>query len=118
MTDKDSIPPHDDQRRHPRYASDAPVEVFDRSDGKLLGRLLNLSAEGLMVLSQVPVTPDRIYRLRLQMTLDGALATVDLGADCLWCNPKERHNHYWSGFQIIDIADRDRTRLLNAVQHP
>lgn len=118
MTDKDSNPPRDDHRRHPRYASDTPVQVFDRSDGTVLGQLLNLSAEGLMVLSQVPVTPNRIYRLRLEVAVAGTPRRVDLGADCLWCNPRDGSSTYWSGFQIIDIAEQDRTELLEAFQQP
>jgi hypothetical protein len=32
---------------------------------------------------------------------------LSFGAECLWVRQADDDNHYWAGFQIIDIAAKD-----------
>ena len=80
----------DDRRQHSRHTTQLNIEAFDLHSGRRLGRIVDLSEEGFMLISEVPPEADSVWecRLVLDQPLDG-IHEVRVGADCLWSRPGE-----------------------------
>lgn len=101
------------RRKHVRHTLGTIVEVYDRSTGKPVGAIANLSLEGLMLVNSEPLMTESLYQLGLQIgegVIPGREALeILVGVDCLWNSPgvPSEASIFWSGCQIIDISDRD-----------
>lgn len=101
----------DDRRLHNRLTTQRTIEVFDQHSGRYLGRVVDLSEDGFMLVSDTPPETDSVWqcRLVLDQPLEG-IEQIHLGADCLWSRTEQGHSG-WSGFQIIDLADDQAAAL-------
>ncbi|MFA7553691.1 MAG: PilZ domain-containing protein [Spongiibacteraceae bacterium] len=100
------------ERKHPRTELNQPILVVDIINGVNLGELVNVSVDGIMILSKQAVPIQSIYQLTLQLPIEIAGRNrIDLGADCLWCRQAEDPHRYWAGLQIIDISDEAIAQL-------
>ena len=88
------------------------VDVMDLNREETLGRLVNIHQEGLMVVGDVLLSPDSLYRVRLCPTsqFDGVEA-LDIDVDCLWVRDSADNGVNWSGFYIADIAAENKPKL-------
>src|SRR5690554_8159052 len=62
-----------DRRKLERQHVSSSLEVYDLDNGQLLGRVVDLHAVGLMLLSEKPIELNRAWALQvnLAMSLDG-----------------------------------------------
>lgn len=112
MTDQNSESPgdtnaEDDNRRSKRRRTlTGVVEIVNKMDGSVLGRLVNMTTEGLMLVSTSPLTTDMLYQVTLNLPESvNDMNAIDLGMDCLWTSPTTPDaDMYWSGCHIIDIS--------------
>ena len=83
------------------------VSVLNQRNGSVIGRLVNITTEGLMLVSSHPLATDTLYPIVLQLPepLDD-VTLIELGVDCLWTSPTAPDaDMYWSGCHIIDISE-------------
>ena len=105
----------EERRLHSRHGTEMQLEVFDLNSGQRLGRIVDLSADGFMLFSDTPHSPDAVLQCRLVCAGGGeALQEVRLGADCLWSRPGADGQHCWAGFHIIDLAE-DQAKALKSL---
>lgn len=105
-------------RKFERVELNQTITVTDAITNQRFGELVNLSAEGLMIITDQQLDTHSIFQLCLQLPV--AIAghtTIELGADCLWCREAENFNRYWSGFQIIDASDLAVQQLTELTNH-
>ena len=97
-----------DRRRNVRQA----MVLVNSITGANLGPIGNLSAGGLMLISNQPVGDSNIYQAQFQLN-DPASGTrsIDLAFQVLWCAPASTANTFWSGCQTIDISEEDRAAI-------
>lgn len=85
------------KRRHLIYY----LRVFDRQSGDLLGRLVDLTTEGIMLLSESPVPLGRTYSCRVVLPGQGADAReVTFDAHSVWCRKDVNPAFYAAGFTL------------------
>jgi len=95
----------DDRRRQPRKIADEIIEVYDLNTDRHLGRVVNLSHEGMMLISPDPMESNLVFQLELVLEHpQHGERKMRFGAESLWCSEANRPHHYWTGFRIIDIA--------------
>jgi hypothetical protein len=88
-------------RRIERHQLPCFLQVFNRLTDKPIGYLGNVSEQGLMLISQLPMMVDVEFELRLKIPgPEGEVQAVDLTATCLWCHEDINPQHYDSGFSI------------------
>lgn len=82
------------------------IAVNDVINGGVFGELVNVTTEGIMVMTDREIETQAIFQLSLELPepLIGS-AQIVLGADCLWCRRIENFSRYWAGFQIIDASE-------------
>lgn len=94
-------------RRLQRKELNQVIPVHDVINGGVFGELVNITTEGIMVMTENEVETQAIFQLSLELPepLIGSTRIL-LGADCLWCRSAENFSRYWAGLQIIDASEQ------------
>lgn len=98
-----------EKRRLERCPVTEVLEVFDVHSERQLGRVVDITQEGLMVTSQHPIMGNRIFQLLIPLPepLEGC-NEIRLGVESLWSRESHDGTRYWTGFHVICISDQDR----------
>ena len=107
-----------EQRAYPRKRVNEKIQIKDINSGKLVGNLVNISTGRLMLLSDTPLTPNRLFQFSLALpTPINGIPVIEFGAECLWVQDVAATNGpCWAGFQIIDISDLDTTLIEQLIK--
>lgn len=101
-----------DRRLAPRYDISRLVRVIDTSTGQEVGRIVNLSSSGFMLVGSQPVVSRTTLRLVLELTTAAESSRqVRLDAQCLWCGPSSFSPDYGAGFEITRIVPTEQRKL-------
>ena len=105
-----------ERRKLERHHVSSSLEVYDLDSGQLLGRVVDLHAEGLMLLSEVPIELDRAWALQvnLPMTLNG-IREFTLDAESRWNRPSISGQQFWTGLQFTSLPDESRKCIESMV---
>ncbi len=94
-----------DKRNSTRKIANEILEVCDQITGTQIGRVVNISAEGLMLLSQEPIVTGSVYQLEMTLPADADETTrITFGAEAVWTTETSQPDSFWTGFRIIDIS--------------
>ena len=104
----------DDRRQHPRYQSTSLLDVYDQHSESYLGRVADLSSEGLMLCSMTPHAAETLVQCKL--TGEG-VDEVRFTADCLWTREGAAGQPSWAGYHIIDIDALNAQKLQAILEH-
>jgi len=103
---------HHEKRRSPRRRAESVIEVTDSISGRPVGRVVDLSVEGMMLLVDQPVVNDALYQFTFPLPLrGGGTRTIEVGVHEQWTDRADMPGHYWAGFRIIDILADDAAAL-------
>jgi hypothetical protein len=91
------------ERRIERHQLQDYLQVFNRLTDRPIGCLGNVSENGLMVISDLPMLTGARFELRLKVpdNSDG-LKFIDVQGTCMWCKEDETPGSYDSGFLLAD----------------
>jgi hypothetical protein len=92
------------ERKHTRFTAD----LLDDASGEYIGRVVNVTPEGMMVESDQPMDIDGIYRFRLPLPepMNGR-TELSLNGHCLWCHRGRNPAYYYSGMELTNVAHDD-----------
>jgi hypothetical protein len=97
-----------EQRHSPRKVANEILIVADQITGNQLGRVVNISAEGLMLLSDEPMVAGSVYQLVMLLpNPQSNQEKITFAAEAVWCTEASQPESFWSGFHIIDISADD-----------
>ena len=87
------------QRRHLIYY----LRVFEKNADQPLGHMVDISTEGMMLISEQPVKTETVFELRmvLPVEIEGS-REVHFSAESRWCREDENPDFYNTGFQLIN----------------
>ncbi len=106
----------DDYRTEQRTPLIYYLRVFDRATQTLFGHVVDISSHGMLITSDKPMATRSEYHLALEdvSTMDH-LATIDMSAECRWCQEDDAGELYDGGFRLIEPSDQ-LNRLLRQFQ--
>ena len=105
-----------ERRKHPRKRVDRPLAIRDLNRDIELGRLVDISLDGLMLLSREDVPSNRVYPLALKIPEElGYGPWAEFGAESLWTETSLEPERYWVGFHIIDISQENQDRIRGLI---
>jgi hypothetical protein len=111
----------DERRKHRRTRVPYEINVYDKHTGKHIGRLVNLSTEGIMLVGGAPMAVNETYecRMTLPVSIYGR-REISFDALCLWCAKVENSQRFHGGFQIQKSREelRELLRLLSVARPP
>jgi hypothetical protein len=109
------ITKHSEQRRQRRVTIPQHPQILDAHSGKTLGQLVNLSVDGLMVVSPMRIGCGTVCQVRISLLVDEEGVEIQLGIESLWCEDANKSGSHWTGFQIIDISPEHHAILRSVV---
>ncbi len=88
------------QRRHIR----SYLGVHTADDRELLGQLVDITRDGVLVITEDPVPEGWEKELVIKLTsqLDGS-TEIRFNARCVWCEPDINPRFHASGFEMMDL---------------
>ncbi|MEW5924187.1 MAG: PilZ domain-containing protein [Candidatus Zixiibacteriota bacterium] len=91
------------------------LSLFDRKTGDFLGRVVNMSINGLMLVSDQPIEFPKLYECKIELP-EEILESRELifDAESKWCNKNDELNCYETGFLLRNLSEKvgDIVRLL------
>ena len=97
-----------EHRRTKRKRADAIMQVTNAITGEIMGRVGNLSADGMMLIAAKPVREDALYQVIFHLPNErGHAQPVEIGVHEQWSEPANVPGQFWAGFRFIDIGEDD-----------
>lgn len=93
-----------EKRQRRRWELVFYLRIFDQSNGSLLGHVIDISEDGLMLLSEVPIELQKDYDLSLEMPSSGSNSNkkISIKARSIWQSKDTNPDLVDTGFQLID----------------
>jgi len=109
---------HHDNRQLKRVHLIYYLRIFDNNTGSNIGHLVDITTQGIMMISEepVPIGKDFSFRMQLPATITGR-EEIQFSARCLWCKKDFNPDFYVSGYQIQEITPqkvKTITALINS----
>ncbi|MGD9583876.1 MAG: PilZ domain-containing protein [Lysobacterales bacterium] len=106
-----------DIRRNPRKPVDDHLAVQNTITSQPMGRIGNLSIDGLMLIQSRRPRDDALYQVSFPLPdAQGRSQPIEIGIHETWTEDASVPGQIWSGFEIIDIAEPDRERLRRYIE--
>jgi hypothetical protein len=84
------------------------LQVLDRGTGQLVGRLADITTEGLMLISPEPIEEKKVFEVKMVLPteIQGDKA-VTFDAESIWCQQDVNPDLYVTGFRFLKVAQKD-----------
>jgi hypothetical protein len=92
------------KRRHLIYY----LRLFDRKTQQIIGHLVDITTDGIMVISENMIHENEIFELNMALPTD-VVGKKDLNfmAKSIWCRKDINPDFYNTGFTLIDVKPED-----------
>ncbi|KPW36452.1 hypothetical protein ALP45_04117 [Pseudomonas coronafaciens pv. atropurpurea] len=92
------------ERKIERHQLQDYLQVFNRHTGRPIGCLGNVSEEGLMLISELPLLVGARFDLCLKRPGSDTGQPLEVSATCLWCREDETPGSFDSGFELPEVS--------------
>jgi hypothetical protein len=102
------------KRRHLIYY----LQIMDKATNDLMGHLVDITAEGLMVISESPfeINKEFHFRMMLPKEIIGKEA-LEFSAISQWTRKDVNPDFYDTGFKLLDLSEADMLRVDQLIHH-
>jgi hypothetical protein len=92
------------------------LRVFDGLGSNVMGHLVNISSNGIMLLSDSPIPVNAEYKLRMRLPHELVEnADIIFNATSRWCKSDKNPEFYITGFQLRDTTPALRNIILSLI---
>ena len=82
------------------------LRVFDGISSRVVGHIVDISPQGIMLITDEPITVQEDYRLRMRFPGAGSeQEELIFDAVCRWCRQDDNPEFYIAGFQIQNLPE-------------
>ncbi len=91
-----------EHRRHIIYY----LQILEPGSGKVIGRLVDITSIGLMIISEKALEPGREIALRITLPEEFPNAKqIDVVGESVWCHKDVNPDYYAVGFRLNQPAE-------------
>ena len=102
-----------ENRRMKRWHVIYYLRIFDQDTGSLLGHLVDITTEGIKMVSEDPIPAGKGFRLRMEVPVEGRKAEgVFFNARSLWSSKDTNPDFYATGFHL----ENPDNETINVIQ--
>ena len=84
------------------------VRIYDVATNQQIGNLVDITPQGVMIVSPESIPAGQAIRMRLELTTDVAEKPfMEFPTRTIWCHPDLDPNLYDSGFEILELSLED-----------
>ncbi|MBK6735060.1 MAG: PilZ domain-containing protein [bacterium] len=106
-----------DNRHRPRKNTPHNVKVVDEESGRVMGRVVDITADGMMLVTNGEITPGRQFQVRITLpVMVQHRSDVTVEARAVWCNQDTNPSFYKVGFKFLNLVGEEGY-LLEDVMH-
>ena len=106
-----------DMRSRPRKNTPHLVKALDEESGAPLGRIVDITSDGMMLLAPRAIAPGRRFMIRLNLpVMVQNRSDVVIESEAVWCTQDKNPKFFRVGFKFITLAGEDGF-LLEEVMH-
>lgn len=106
-----------DNRHRPRKNTPHNVKAIDEESGRVMGRVVDITADGMMLVTNSEITPGRQFQVRITLPVMAHHRTdVTVDARAVWCNQDRNPSFYKVGFKFLNLPGEEGF-LLEDVMH-
>ena len=100
------------KRRHLIYY----LRVTERGTGALVGFLVNITPQGIMIMSEEPIPEGKTFELQLLVPGETTQRRyLQFKARSLWCKKSVNTDFYDSGFELQNINVNEFSEIENII---
>ncbi|MBI3739816.1 MAG: PilZ domain-containing protein [Chloroflexi bacterium] len=108
----------DERRKNKRKYLLYYGRVYDERAQSLLGHLVDITQQGLMLLSDQPFPVGVTQQIKLEVTDDLAEQPyLSLTVKSIWCEPDVDPNHFNTGFEILALKPDDEQVIKMIIEN-
>lgn len=89
------------QRHISRLQLPSYLKVYNRNTDKPMGFIGNVSLDGMMLISELPLLVGARFEMRLKIPGQPAQRFIDITATCQWCREDVTPGSFDSGFALV-----------------
>ncbi|MBD3218974.1 MAG: hypothetical protein GF310_11920 [candidate division Zixibacteria bacterium] len=99
----------EEKRKNVRRIPNDYFLVYDRHHGNFIGRLLNMSLGGMMLVSEGPIETSKIFYCRMDLPekVQGR-NNITFDAVSKWCRMNDNTKMYETGYELKDVSKETR----------
>lgn len=107
----------EDRRRSNRRFMLYYMPIYDVQSLRQVGNLVDITPQGIMIVSENAVAESHTIHMRLELTGDVASKNhMEFHALCKWCRQDISPNLYSIGFEILDLTPEDTDIIQRIVE--
>jgi hypothetical protein len=104
-------------RNRPRKNTPHLVRVLDSESGRVLGRVVDITADGLLLMSTNPMDIGRKIRIRVVLpVMVNNRSDVEIDAEIVWSKQDPNPSYFQAGIKFLSLPGDDGF-LLEDVMH-
>lgn len=97
-----------DRRKHIRRNLLYFSRAYDRRTGRNMGYIADITPDGAMIISRVPVEPQNDFRMRMDLPEDiSDTPFIEFEARSVWCKRDMAPGFWAMGFQMTNIHEKN-----------
>ena len=83
------------------------LKVYNRKTGKPIGYIVNISTEGLRLVSHIPLLTHSVFQFRIKLPreIEEGERNIDFDALSCWCRPDVSPDCFDTGFKIVEAPE-------------
>ncbi len=93
------------------------LRVFELDAEQPLGHVVDITAEGMMLISDQPIPIGQNHTLEIRLPdTEGALKPMQFRAVCRWCDNDINPSFYDSGFEFLEKKSQDIETIRSLIE--
>ena len=107
----------EERRSKPRKKTVYYFDVYDWNSDKLMGHVVDLTKEGMMIISDEELPKDTVFQLKmiLPFEMDG-IKQITFDAKSAWSAKDANPGYYNIGFKFTEISEEDVERIEHILE--
>jgi hypothetical protein len=95
-----------DERNQERWLLIHSLRVFNAENNDLLGHVVNVTTEGILLITESPLPTDKDYQLKMAVPMgDSETANIELDARSVWTKADDDPHFHKTGFQFTFCSE-------------
>jgi len=97
-----------ERRKQARKSTSDYFLVYDWETEELIGRVMNLTTEGTMLMSETPIEVPVTFHCKMVMpAMIGTRRFITFDIESIWCTQNRLCEWYETGYRFVNVAQED-----------
>jgi len=90
------------------------LDVIDVWSGEVLGKIADITLEGLMLLTKESIPVGTQKQLKI-VSSDESFSPIEFESDCRWCKTDVNPDYFDVGFHLDEISEDDILKIKDLI---